>query len=276
MKDSKLTGIIKKRQRNGVDFLIKTIFFDVDGTLLSHNTSSVSESTREALDLLAQKGIQRVVATGRHMLELAQLPVRDIRFDGYITMNGQLCLDGEGNIICENPISGFEKECLLALFHEKTIPVVLVEKDDMYLNFCNEVVERAQAAISSPVPKVGAYTGNEFYLAVAFLDRETEKELLTQLTSCKITRWNPNAVDIIAATGGKTVGIAQYLKGCHVGVEETMAFGDGDNDVDMLKMVGIGVAMGNAEPITKENADYVTDSVDEDGIMKALKALGVL
>ena len=261
---------------NGVVTLVKAIFFDVDGTLLSHNTSSVSDSTREALELLAQKGIQRVVATGRHMIELAQLPVRDIRFDGYITMNGQLCLDKEGNILCENPISGWEKESLLKLFQEKTIPMVLVEKDDMYLNFCNEVVERAQAEISSPVPRVGDYTGNEFYLAVAFLDREMEKELLGQLTGCKITRWNPNAVDIIAATGGKTVGIARYLKDCGIGLEETMAFGDGDNDVDMLKMVGTGVAMGNAEPIVKENADYVTDSVDEDGIMKALQALGVL
>ena len=256
--------------------MVKAIFFDVDGTLLSHNTSSVSESTRKALDLLAQKGIERVVATGRHMLELQQLPVRDIRFDGFITMNGQLCLDGEGNIICENPISGREKELILTLFREKTIPVVLVEKDDMYLNFCNEVVERAQKEISSPVPKVGVYTGNEIYLAVAFLNREREKELLGQSDGYKITRWNPNAVDIIAASGGKTVGIGQYLKRAGIAPEETMAFGDGDNDVDMLKMVGTGVAMGNAEPIVKENADYVTDSVDDDGIMKALVALGVL
>ena len=55
-----------------------------------------------------------------------------------------------------------------------------------------------------------------------------------------------------------------------------MAFGDGGNDVLMLKHVGIGVAMGNAEDEVKRAADYVTDSVDEDGVEKALRHFGVI
>ena len=56
-----------------------------------------------------------------------------------------------------------------------------------------------------------------------------------------------------------------------IGIEETMAFGDGGNDVAMLRRAGIGVAMGNANDAVKSQADYVTTSVDEDGVLRALQ-----
>ena len=55
-----------------------------------------------------------------------------------------------------------------------------------------------------------------------------------------------------------------------------MAFGDGENDIDMLHYAGIGVAMGNASDLVKSNADYVTADIDDDGIEKALKHFGII
>ena len=256
--------------------MIKAIFFDVDGTLVSHETNSVPDSARRALDQLADKGIQRILATGRSMLELDLLPVKDIVFDGYVTLNGQLCLDNQKNIVAENPITGSDKECLLRLFKEKILPVVLVEKDRLYINFVNQQVEIAQKAVNTPIPQTGSYEGDEIYLAVAYLPKEAECIHLQPLTGCKVTRWNGFAVDIVADTGGKVAGIKEYLNMIQVQREETMAFGDGENDIDMLKFVQTGVAMGNADQIVKENADYVTDAVDDDGIMNALTALHIL
>lgn len=256
--------------------MIKAIFFDVDGTLLSHTTSTVPDSTRTALDKLSEKGIRRIVATGRSMMELAILPVKDILFDGYVMMNGQLCLDAEKNILAENPISGADKEWLLHLFTEKIIPLVLVEKERLYINFINEQVETAQRAVSTPLPEIGTYTGNDIYLAAAFLEKKEEADFLHRLSGCRITRWNQYAVDIVADSGGKVAGIKEYLQACHIPQEETMAFGDGENDTEMLNFVQFGVAMGNAEDIVKQNADYVTDSVDDDGILNALVALNIL
>ena len=68
-------------------------------------------------------------------------------------------------------------------------------------------------------------------------------------------------------------GIKEYLKKNNIKKSETMAFGDGENDIDMLEFVQIGIAMGNASDNVKKYADFVTDSVDEDGIEKALEEL---
>lgn len=251
--------------------MIQAIFFDVDGTLVSHNQNAVPQSARRALQLLQEAGIRRVLATGRHMLELQNLPVKDIPFDGYITLNGQLCLDDRGQVFSGNPITGKDKEEILRIFQEKELPMVLVEKDAMYLNYVNRQVEIAQKAVSSPIPPLGEYTGNDFYLAVGFLDKAAEPSLSQQLPGCTITRWNEFAVDIISNEGGKTVGIQRYLEQNHIPLENTMAFGDGENDAGMLCLVGTGIAMGNGDPCTKEAADYITTSVDEDGIEKALQ-----
>ena len=256
--------------------MVKAIFFDVDGTLLSHTKNEVAISTRASLDQLREKNIKCVVATGRHMVELAALPVKDITFDGYITLNGQLCLDNSRTIIYGNPITGMEKDCILRLFHEKKIPIMLAESNKIYLNFVNQYVETAQKAISSEIPDLGKYTGNEIYLAVAYVEREQEDVLVEQLPNCKITRWNDYAVDIISCYDGKTTGINQYLSENKINKHETMAFGDGENDMEMLEFVEIGVAMGNSRDHIKAIADYVTASVDDDGIEKALKHYGIL
>ena len=66
------------------------------------------------------------------------------------------------------------------------------------------------------------------------------------------------------------------LRQAGISPEETMAFGDGFNDMGMLSYAGIGVAMGNAHDPVKQKADFVTKSVDDDGILHALRHFGVL
>lgn len=253
--------------------MVKVIFFDVDGTLFSHTQNAIPTSTKKALEQLKEKEIKRVIATGRHMLEMSMMPDMDIPFDAYITLNGQLCLDDKENVIFANPIVGADKECIVQMFHEKSIPIMLIEKDAMYINFVNKHVEIAQDEISTEIPEIGEYTGGEIYQAVAYIEKGQEDNIEKHLQNCKITRWNNHAVDIISRTGGKMSGIKEYLKKNNIEQSETMAFGDGENDIDMLEFVQIGIAMGNASDNVKKYADFVTDSVDEDGIEKALKEL---
>ena len=92
----------------------------------------------------------------------------------------------------------------------------------------------------------------------------------------KAARWTTHFTDVIPKDGGKNTGIDAVIAHFGIKLEETMAFGDGGNDIDMLKHAGIGVAMGNAGENVKEIADYITTSVDDDGITNALKHFNVI
>ena len=84
------------------------------------------------------------------------------------------------------------------------------------------------------------------------------------------------ACDIIPCNGGKDIGIQKILDYFNINKEEAMAFGDGGNDISMLKYVGTGGAMGNDKDNVKAIADYITDSVQEDGIVNALKHFEII
>lgn len=256
--------------------MIKAAFFDVDGTVYSHESKCVPESTIEALKALRKKGIKTFLATGRHFSEIDEFPVGKIPFDGYVMLTGQLCTDGKRNVIFGNAIDGADAEYLLNEFKKKEMPVMLVEKDKLYINLVNEIVINGQAEISSPIPEVMEYKGDPVYQIICYGGKELEMELIPKLPNCKITRWCPFGIDVISKTGGKVTGIKKMLEVHGIGQEEEIAFGDGENDIEMLQFAGIGVAMGNAEPEVKAVADYVTTDIDDDGILNALKHFEIL
>ena len=258
--------------------MIKAVFFDIDGTLLSHKTNSVPASAVRALEMLREKGILTFIATGRHLPELRKLrPLEGLEFDGMVTLNGQYCFDRRG-LIYHYPIDSRDIATLLDYLRENPYPCILVEEDQMYINFHNARVEKVQAMIHSEMPPIGdlsrGYT-HPIYQIILYMN-DQERTSLPPMPGIKFTSWNMGGADGIPASGGKSTGIARVLQ--HYGIEksETMAFGDGENDVDMFRAVGTAIAMGNACRSAKEAAHYITDKVDEDGIFNALKHFGVI
>lgn len=96
------------------------------------------------------------------------------------------------------------------------------------------------------------------------------------LEHCEATRWTSLFADVVPAGGSKRVGMEKMLEYFGISREQTMAFGDGGNDIPMLEFAGIGVAMGNAAEEVARSADFVTRSVDENGIEYALEHFGLL
>lgn len=258
--------------------MIKAAFFDIDGTLLSHKTNTVPPSAVRALEALRERGILTFIATGRHISMLrAMRPLENLKFDGMVTLNGQYCFDRNG-LIYHCPIHREAIAILLDYLKEDPHPCILVEEDQMYINFHNSLVEKVQAAIHSDMPAIGdmdrGYT-QPIYQAILYMSDENLAKL-PKMPGIRLTRWNLGGADLIPENGGKARGIAQVL--AHYGLDksETIAFGDGENDVDMFHAVGISVAMGNACQEAKEAADHITDDADNDGIWNALKHFGVL
>ena len=253
--------------------MIKAVFFDIDGTLLSHASGGVPESARRALALLGERGGLRFLATGRHILEIHRL-LPDLSFDGYVTLNGQICLDSREHILFDAPFPPADARQAVSIFRRREAPAMLVQRDRMYINFVDGAVRQAQRAISSPIPPAGTYQEGAIYQLIVYGDGA--EAALRQLPGCKMSRWNDHAVDILPRSGGKVLGIGQFLRRLSLDWGEIMAFGDGENDVDMLRRAGVGVAMGNAEAAVKAAADYVTADVDQDGIYRALEYYGLL
>ena len=258
--------------------MIKAVFFDIDGTLLSHKTNSVPASAVRALEELRKKGILTFIATGRHLPELKKLHALDcLHFDGAVSLNGQYCCNDAG-VIYHCPIDSRDIATLLDYLRENPYPCILVEEDQMYINFHNARVEKVQAMIHSEMPPIGNLSrgyDHPIYQVILYMN-DHERTALPPMPGIKFTSWNMGGADGIPANGGKSTGIAKVLEHYGIDKSETMAFGDGENDVDMFRAVGTAIAMGNACRSAKEAAHYITDKVDEDGIWNALKHFGVL
>jgi Cof subfamily protein (haloacid dehalogenase superfamily) len=256
--------------------MIKVVFFDIDDTLFSHKTRSVPQSTRDALRALKEKGIRRVIATGRQMQAIDKLPFEGLDFDGYITVNGQLILDGSRQLLGHTPIQGRLLEQVLEMFEERKIPVLLVEKDRMYVNFVDDHVLEVQRRINTPVSRIDTYRGDHVYQACIYLTKENEPAIEPMRPYAEVNWWTWGGADVVCSGSDKSMGIQKYLQVNGFTREECMAFGDGDNDVGMLRYAGIGVAVGNGTNEAKKAADYVTGDIDDGGIETALRHFGIL
>jgi len=257
--------------------MVKAIFFDIDGTLVSFRTHQVSPAVVDALHRLREKGIRLFISTGRHPQMLSY--IRSVfPFDGYITLSGQYCFCGD-TVVRRSPMERRSVEALVEATGDGAFSGIKLEGEDMYINRVDghtlEFMKDLDLALPPLADPARALEG-ELYQAIAFLTRENEHLLLERAPGLKTTRWHPNFLDVIPAAGGKDQGMDAILAHFHIPLEDTMAFGDGENDLSMLIHAGIGVAMGSASEGVKSQADHVTGTVDEDGIVTALTRFGLI
>jgi len=254
--------------------MIKAIFLDVDGTLISHTKGDIPASALKTLAEIQARGTLVFLATGRHRVALEKLPLHDFPFDGYVTLTGHICYDREWHILSEVPFSPDDTQELERVFREKKHAVVVIHEDCQYINTVNESVERLMAAVSSKPPEVEEWhTGETVYNAALYADPEDAEKVIARMPGCRLSAWHTMGYDIISKEAGKVQGIRKMMEKFGLRREEIAVFGDGDNDVEMLSFAGIGVAMGNGTERAREAADFVTASVDDDGLARGIARL---
>lgn len=260
--------------------MIKAVFFDVDGTLVSFKTHKVPESTLKAIEELQSKGIKVIVATGRHPKILGMgNNIDKINFDGFVTLNGQLCFTKENEVIYERHMDKEDIKAIVNYIEENNIACGFVEPEGMFLNKITAKAKEVFDEVNLPLPKVKeareAIDTHIFQLN-PYISVDDEKDFMKNMPNSTATRWSPLFIDVIPNGGGKHMAISKIIEYYGYDKSEIMAFGDGGNDKSMIEYAGIGVAMGNANPEVKESADYVTTTVDDNGILNALKYFKIL
>ena len=257
---------------------IQAIFFDIDGTLVSFKTHAIPASAKTAIHQLREKGVKVFISTGRTFSEMNNL--EELEFDGFITSNGACCMGPKGEIIAQHLISIESLEKLAFFLEKRSFPCTFMTNRGNFINDANDLVLSAYQFVNLPVPNikpVSEMIQSDVLQLSAFVDLEQENELSTRvLTDCVSSRWHPAFADFNAKNCSKSTGMDSFLTHFDIEKEHTMAFGDGGNDISILKHAAIGVAMGNATDEAKAAADYVTDSVDENGIYNALKYFNLL
>ena len=256
--------------------MIKAIFFDIDGTLVSFRTHGVPQSALDALETVRRRGIRLFIATGRHYSDLNN--IGSLSFDAYVTLNGQYCYDDRG-VIYKNCIRREDIAAVVSRIEREPFACMFIEEHRMYMNLMDDRAREAQRLINFPDPDIRpARTAldADIYQLMPFVGREHGDALMRDLHYSRSTRWNPIFMDVVPEGGSKKVGIDAVLKTYGIDRSETMAFGDGQNDIEMLRHAGIGVAMGNAAEEVRDAADYVTAAIDDDGISLALRHFGLV
>ncbi len=257
---------------------IKAFFFDVDGTIFSLKTKSIPESTRKAIKSLREKGIKVIVATGRSVNDLSH--IKHIDFDGFLTFNGGYCMTVDGQVMYRKVINPDDIKNLIDYSEKSDVSFSLMYEDSVRISKESPQVLELYRQDDIPVPpfmnKENLDIENVLQVNV-FIGPEMEDSFMREIMPNSLSsRWTPLFADVNPEGVSKQGGVEYFCKYFNIDLSETMAFGDGGNDISMLKSVKIGVAMGNAGDNVKESADFITEDVDNHGIEAALIHFGLL
>jgi len=252
--------------------MIKAAFFDIDGTLVSFETHSIPESAIEAIRHLRAAGIKAFLSTGRNGDSTRFLMDTGL-FDGEILLSGQLCrMDGQ--TVFTNPVRAEDLDAAIALAESGELTLGFLSGNESFISNVNDFVTDACTYAGMAVPRLAPAAESRNYPVYqmhCYGLPGTEDLLLRHSSGLTAVRWSPNFADVFPTGGGKDRGIDAICAVLGITPAETIAFGDGENDISMLEFAGIGVAMGNASDKVKAHADYVTETVDNHGIALAIE-----
>lgn len=260
--------------------MIRAIFFDIDGTMVSYKNKIMSQQLRDDLFALQRAGVRIFVCSGRARQDLESTGMlRDVVFDGYITVNGQCCYNAQG-IYRDNPLPQEDLNAAIQVLEAHPELAALVEENGVsYLTCHNRRVDEVFEFLHTqlyPVLPAQRMLEHKVYQFIPLVNQEEEHLFTSVMPSCTHARWHPLGIDVMPKGEGKADGIRATMAHYGLSPQETMAFGDGENDLTMMALVGTSVAMGGADQRVKDLADHVTDTVEEEGISKALRHFKLL
>lgn len=279
----------------------KYIFFDIDGTILT-SEGNVPKSTKMALKKAQDKGHEVFINTGRSRNIIPEV-LLGLSFDGLLCGTGSYA-EYHGDVIFHqkftktqidkvieiseqnntNIIMSTRTECVmptkdLAIFvelfsngkikAEDFRGVEDIDDDSLLETMKPIIVDDDLSSYSKKYKDVSDF----IYINSPLTVDEFNEVLGPDINVGKASFKKPDdySGEITLANCSKGLGIEKLLKCINANMQDSVAIGDGFNDVDMLKTASLSIAMGNSPEEVKALSDYVTDDIDKDGVYNALQ-----
>ena len=256
---------------------IKIIFFDIDDTLRNSKTGFVPSTIPTIFKQLREKGIFTGIATGRGIFGVVP-EIKTLKPDFFVTLNGAYIEDKKGNVIYSNKIAKDKVEEYITWTKEVGIDYGLVGSHAAKLSRRTEMISQAIDPIYPDLEvDPDFYQKEDIYQMWTFEEQGDDLVLPESLASTlRMVRWHEHSSDVVPISGSKAAGVAKVVDQLGLKPENVMVFGDGLNDLELFDYAGISVAMGVSHDKIKEKADYITKTLEEDGIFNALEGFGMV
>ena len=255
------------------------LFFDIDGTLRDEATGEVSVATRNAVKQAQKKGHIAFLNTGRSFAELDK-EIMDVGFDGVVCGCGTY-VDYKGENLLVESSAGEEAQRIVALLEKYKIQALLEGQYYFYISKYtnNKKLLQVKEYFGVEVNKKCRFWEDvqpEFQKLTVWLNKDSDFESFREELADRFEyiKRDFDFYEMVPKGHSKATGMHYLVE--HLGIEKdrTVAIGDSTNDLSMLQFAGISVAMGNSCELVKEKVDFVTRSVEEEGVAYALEQLG--
>lgn len=273
----------------------KLIFLDIDGTLTEPGSNIPPVSAQEAIRRARANGHKVVLCSGRNYGMLS--PLLQYGFDGLVGSAGGY-IEYDGEVVYDCPMTSEQQDKVLSVFEESGIYRTVESKTRTYTDegFKKFIRENTQASGNSEllrwreqlekdlgIRSMAEYQGEPVYKLV-FMCRDGEqlqkpRQLLEgEFNFCvqDTDRFGLINGELINRKFDKGIAVRKLSEYLHIPLENTVAFGDSMNDLEMIETAGLGVCMENGSPALKEAAGMVCPSVTENGLYTAFEQLNLI
>jgi Cof subfamily protein (haloacid dehalogenase superfamily) len=271
---------------------MKVLFFDIDGTLVGFD-SKLPESTKKALYMAKERGHKIILCTGRSRCQIYPW-LLEFGFDGIVGGAGAY-VELNGKILSETVLKPQDLKKVISLFELLQTTFMLQTRDHVITSsYCFYEAQRIfREQYGMDEEKIRKVFGNivideklrertdveklNYYFSIATIPQVSDilgSEFC--ITATSFEQPEETSGEVSYAGIHKAHGMQLIVEALGMEQKDTIAFGDGPNDLEMLQYAATGVAMGNGVPEAKEVADMITDRIDCDGIYKAMLELKLI
>ena len=261
----------------------KVLILDIDGTL-TNSRKEITPATRRAIDEAQRRGHVVVLASGRPTggVRIAAQELELAQYGGYILSYNGACVASAatGEAIFKNALPDYVAPWMQAYAAEHGLGMCSYEGEALLPGTRMDRFLELEAAINRfsvcPVESFDGYVRRDLYklllTAPPTRAKEHEQRLARRFMGrLSVYRSEPYFIEVMARGVSKGDAVAGLLERLGIGREDAIACGDGFNDLSMIRYAGVGVAMGNAQQAIKDEADVVTLSNDEDGLVPIIR-----